>query len=57
MIWIIAYLALVFTGIGIHAAKHGEPKEGHYSFWTTLFSSALVLFLLYKGNFFNPLFG
>ena len=56
MIWIIAYLALVFIGVGINAAKHGDARTGYYSFWVALFSSALTLFILYKGNFFAPLF-
>lgn len=57
MIWIIAYIALVSIGLGIHATRHGEGRTDCYNFWTALFSSALTLFILYKGNFFNPLFG
>ena len=56
MIWIITYLALVFIGLGIAAAKHGE-LEGRHNFWITLFSTLVVLFILYKGSFFDPLFG
>ena len=57
MIWIITYLALVFIGLGVAAAKHGEPCTGCYSIWTDLFGSALSLFIHYKGNFFVPIFG
>jgi len=56
MIWVIAYLALMFIGIGIVVAKHGRPRED-YNFWTTLSVDAIIIFILYKGNFFNPLFG
>lgn len=55
MIWVILYLALTFIGIGVVAAKHGEPCE--YNFWITLGADVIIIFILYKGNFFNPLFG
>ena len=57
MIWIITYLTLMFLGLGIAMAKHGERRTDNYNFWVTLFSTAIVLFILYKGNFFAPLFG
>lgn len=57
MIWIITYLALIFIGLGIAATRHDEPRTDHYNFWMTLFGCIITLFILYKGNFFDPLFG
>lgn len=54
MIWpIYAYLALMLIGLGVALAKHGEYTK--INFWSTLISTLLVMFLLYKGGFFNAL--
>ena len=54
MIWpVYVYLALVLIGLGVSLAKHGEYVK--VNFWSTLISSSIVLFLLYKGGFFNAL--
>ncbi len=47
------YVAVVFVGLGFVLAKHGEPKEGKYSFWNTLIADGLVLWLLIAGGFFR----
>jgi hypothetical protein len=52
-IYLIIYLVLNVLGLGIIMAKHGEPKDGNYSFWRSLFSLGLELFLLYKAGLFN----
>lgn len=52
-IWQIIYIALLMMGLGIHLAKDGQRREGHYSFGTALFSLAIQIVLLYLGGFFN----
>lgn len=47
------YLALVLIGLGVAAAKHGQPKTGTYSFWVSLPASAILLGLLAWGGFFG----
>lgn len=46
-----AYIGLTLLGLGFVLAKTGEPKTGKYSFWASVFSTALVLWLLYEGGF------
>ena len=47
------YLVLMLIGLGVSLAKHGEYVK--INFWSTLTSSLVILFLLYKGGFFNVL--
>ena len=49
----IAMIVWVVLGIGVSMAKHGEPRNSEYSFWTTAISSAIVFFILYQGGFFG----
>lgn len=49
----IALTALYLLSLGMHAAKHGEPKTGKYSFWTALISLAIEFTLLYFGGFYG----
>lgn len=51
-IWNLAFLALLFLGVGINLGKHGEPKQGKYNFWVALLGAGMYLFILYKGGFF-----
>ncbi len=54
MMWpVYTYLALMLIGLGVSLAKHGEYVK--INFWSTLTSSLVILFLLYKGGFFNVL--
>lgn len=46
------YLALAFMGLGITAAKHGNPKEGKHDFWSIGLATLLSLSLLWWGGFF-----
>ena len=39
--------------LGIALAKHGQPKEGKYSFWVYLFSCAVQYWLLYEAGLFD----
>ena len=47
------YLVITLIGLGVSLAKYGEYVK--VNFWSTLISSLIVLFLLYKGGFFNIL--
>lgn len=49
----IIWLTINLLGLGISLAKHGEPKEGKYSFWWTLLSLLINVALLYWGSFFG----
>ena len=46
---------LMFLGTGVHLAKHGEPRTGHYSFVVALLSDILTITLLWWGGFFDVL--
>jgi hypothetical protein len=46
------YLALVFVGIGIAIAKHGESR-GQYCAVSAVVNAALGMGLLYAGGFFD----
>ena len=46
-------LAIYMLDLGISLAKHGEPKKGKYSFWTTLIGSLIGLYILNCGGFFS----
>lgn len=45
--YFIALVVLQVLGLGIAMAKHGEPRNEKYSFWTTLVASAISFTLLY----------
>lgn len=47
------YLALTFMGMGVCLVKDGERRDGKYSFWSSLLSSAFILWVLYVGGFFG----
>ena len=49
----IIYLVIIILGTGINLAKHGEQKNDKYNIWTHLLSVVIILFILYKGGFFN----
>jgi hypothetical protein len=49
----IALTALYVLSLGTHLAKHGEPKDGKYSFWTALVAVAIEFTLLYFGGFYG----
>lgn len=49
----IIIICLLATALGIALAKHGEPKEGYYSFWVQLLSVAIDVGLLWWGGFFD----
>lgn len=49
----IIFTVWLILGLGCYLAKHGEPREGHYSFWTALVSTAIQVVLLYFGGFYG----
>jgi hypothetical protein len=49
----IAILILICMESGATLVKHGEKREGEYNFFTSLISSAILLFLLIGGGFFG----
>lgn len=44
--YFIAILLFDAMSLGIMLMKHGQPKEGKYSFWTYLFSVLIDLWLI-----------
>lgn len=51
----IIYLLLITSSLGMTFAKHGEPKTGKENGWTSLIAAGIIIFILYKGGFFNTL--
>jgi hypothetical protein len=45
------FMCLYAFGIGASLAKHGKPKTGVESVWTTLIGTAIGFFLLWWGGF------
>ena len=51
--WILTYFCLNFLGLGIHLAKHGQPRNDKYSFFIALTSMSIAVGLLYMGGAFG----
>lgn len=49
----ICYIVIITLGLGISLAKHGEPKEDNYNFFTALIGAAIQIGLLILGGFFG----
>jgi len=49
----IIWIVLAALGIGIHMAKHGQPEQGTYCFFTQSICVAFTAGLLYWGGFFG----
>lgn len=47
---LIALIALQMLGLGVSLARHGEPREGNYNFFTTLLSCAISWWLIYMAG-------
>lgn len=52
-IWQVVWLVWIALALGISLSRHGEPKQGHESFWVALVSAVLEAFVLAKGGFFS----
>lgn len=50
------YLALIFLGLGLALARHGQPQTGKHNFWHSAIGVTIVLYTLYSGGFFNVFF-
>ena len=44
--YFIAILVIEILGLGIHLAKHGEPRDGQYNFIVCLIMTAINMFLI-----------
>lgn len=55
MIASIIILVIFAINLGITLAKHGEPKDGKYNFWTEIISIFIMLSLLYCAGTFDKL--
>lgn len=49
----IIYISVLMLGLGLHIAKHGEPRDQDYNAFIALISIVLQLGLLWWGGFFN----
>ena len=49
----IIYIALCCLNLGIHLAKHDQPRADKFSFFGALLSNSIAAGLLYWGGFFN----
>ena len=47
------FVILIVLNLGIILERHGKPKTGNESFWISLTSTALTMWLLYEGGFFK----
>jgi hypothetical protein len=52
----IIILALALIMLMFSDYKHGQPKEGKWNFWGSLFVVTINLLILYWGGFFNVFF-
>ena len=48
-------LGLSILGLGVHLAKHGDPMEYKYNFFTKGILMAITWYILYLGGFWNEL--
>ena len=49
----IIYLSLILLGLGLQIDRHGKPKDGTHNIWVDLFSTGLIMLILYWGGFFD----
>lgn len=49
----ICFIVLIALGLGISLAKHGEPRNDTYNFFSTLIGSLIYVGLLILGGFFK----
>ena len=46
-IWLMIYLGIQLLGVGIHLARHGEPKVDRYNFITSILGFGINLLFLW----------
>ncbi len=49
----IAMIVLFAIGVGISAAKNGQPQTGKHNILATLFAQSIVAAILYWGGFWS----
>lgn len=49
----IIMITVLAMGLGITLVKNGEPKDGEYSFLTTIISTVIEVAILWWGGFFG----
>jgi asparagine N-glycosylation enzyme membrane subunit Stt3 len=50
------FMAIMMFSLGVELVEHGRPRKGKNNAFTALAGSALALFLLWWGGFFDVLF-
>lgn len=45
--WFIAFILWIALGLSVATAKHGEKREGNYSFGESLLSCVILIILVY----------
>lgn len=50
---LIVFLCFQALGLGIHIAKHGQPRNDEYNFWLAGFGLVINLLLLWGAGLFN----
>ena len=53
MVAIIILFIIWGIGLGISAAKHGQPRTNNYNFWGTLIATAIEVGLLWWAGLFE----
>ncbi|WP_407390377.1 hypothetical protein [Carnobacterium jeotgali] len=49
----ITLIVIYSLSLGISLTQHGKQREDKHNFWTSLISTLIVLFLIYKTGAFN----
>lgn len=49
----VTLLVLMVLGLGVSLARNGQYRHEKYSFGFDVVAKAILLFLLFKGGFFN----
>lgn len=50
---LIIFLCFQALGLGIHIAKHGQPRNDEYNFWLAGFGLVINLLLLWGAGLFS----
>lgn len=53
MVATVILLVIQVLALGIALAKHGEPREGNYNFWTVLIEVIIAITLYYYAGLFD----
>lgn len=49
----IIYVVLIALSLGIHLARHGEPRNARFSIWSGLVNASASIGLVWWGGFFG----